>query len=164
MESGRPRNKHKLGAVIGLIVIVASIAVGGIAAGKHKTVSATTTVTVASPTATTSATTQTSASATTSEYKDGTYTATGTYDSPGGTEAIKVTVTLADDKVTATSATAGATDPQSQEYQADFISGYKSLVVGKSLDSVHLSKVSGSSLTSTGFNSALSSIKLSARS
>ena len=162
MKSGRPHNKHKLGAVIGLIVIVAAIAVGGIAAGKHKTV-ATTTATVASPAATVSVTSQTSTSAASSEYKDGTYTTTGTYDAPGGTESIKISVTLADDKVTATSATAGATDPQSQEYQTDFIRSYKSLVVGKSLDSIHLSKVSGSSLTSTGFNSALSSIKSSAK-
>lgn len=44
-----------------------------------------------------------------------------------------------------------------------FKSGVSSLTVGKDIDDVKLSRVSGSSLTSTGFNSALDTIKTEAR-
>jgi hypothetical protein len=65
--------------------------------------------------------------------------------------------------ITGTSATGGANDPEASQYQSQFISGYKSLVVGKSIDSVSLSRVSGSSLTSQGFNNALQQIKNQAK-
>jgi uncharacterized protein with FMN-binding domain len=96
-------------------------------------------------------------------YKDGTYNATGTYTSPGGSQAIEVSVTVSNGTVTATSATEKASDNESQEFQEDFISGYKSLVVGKSLSSISLSRVSGSSLTSQGFNNAIEQIKEQAK-
>jgi uncharacterized protein with FMN-binding domain len=97
-------------------------------------------------------------------YKDGTYSATGSYDSPGGTEKITISVTLKDDTISDTSATAGATNHDGEEYQERFISGYKSLVVGKPIDAVKLSRVSGSSLTSQGFNEAIGAIKDQAKS
>lgn len=99
----------------------------------------------------------------TQAYRDGSYTATGTYSSPGGNEAIAVTVTLKNGIISDTSAQPKANDSDSAEYQAKFISGYKSLVVGKSIDTVSLSRVSGSSLTSKGFNSAISTIKTQAK-
>lgn len=98
------------------------------------------------------------------DYKDGTYTATGNYSSPGGNENITVTVTLKGGVIIDTSTVAGATDLDSKEYQEEFISGYQSLVVGKNISSVSLSRVSGSSLTSEGFNNALSQIKSQAQS
>ena len=96
--------------------------------------------------------------ATNAEYKDGQYTATGNYNSPGGTEDITVTVTLKDGVITDTSAQANASGATAKEYQGKFISGYKDLVVGKSIDSVSLDRVSGSSLTSGGFNRAIEDI------
>jgi len=96
-------------------------------------------------------------------YTDGSYTATGSYDSPGGNEKITVHITLAGDIITATSASSGAGDPEAREYQDMFISGYKQLVVGKNIASVRLSRVSGSSLTSQGFNNALAQIKQQAK-
>lgn len=101
--------------------------------------------------------------ASTPSYKDGSYTATGSYSSPGGLESITIDVTLKDGVVTATSAQSGAVDSDGREYQSMFISGYKRLVVGKNIDSISLSRVSGSSLTSQGFNSALEKIKSQAQ-
>ncbi len=96
-------------------------------------------------------------------YKDGTYTETGSYISPGGRESIEVTLIIANDIVTSASVTANAASSESKEHQDDFISGYKSLVVGKDIDEVKLSRVAGSSLTSNGFNSALELIKADAQ-
>lgn len=96
-------------------------------------------------------------------YKDGQYTATGSYVSPGGSERITIQVTLKDGVVAGTAATSGASDPEGQEYQNQFIQGYKKLVVGKPIDSISLSRVSGSSLTSQGFNDALKQIEQQAK-
>jgi hypothetical protein len=101
--------------------------------------------------------------ATNANYKDGSYSAIGSYDSPGGNEHITINVTLANGAVTATSAKSGAGDPEAAEYQNAFISGYKQQVVGKAISSVSLSRVSGSSLTSQGFNNALAQIKQQAQ-
>jgi len=96
-------------------------------------------------------------------YADGTYTATGSYSTPGGRESIDLTVTIADGVITSTSLTENATDGEAKAYQEDFAAGYKTLVVGKSVDEVSLSRVSGSSLTSNGFNAALDQIKTDAK-
>jgi hypothetical protein len=96
-------------------------------------------------------------------YKNGTFVASGSYDSPGGTESITVSVTLQNGVVTATSAQSGATDEDAKEFQAQFISGYKQLVIGKSISNLSLSRVSGSSLTSQGFNEAIDQIKQEAQ-
>ena len=47
--------------------------------------------------------------------------------------------------------------------EQQFIDGYKSLVVGKDISSISLNRVSGSSLTSQGFNSAIQKIKSQAQ-
>lgn len=94
-----------------------------------------------------------------SVYTNGTYTAKGNYSTPGGTESITVTVTLNNDVITSVSATGSATGGNSAQYQRQFLSGYTSLVEGKSIDEVQLSRVAGSSLTSSGFNRAIDSIQ-----
>lgn len=96
-------------------------------------------------------------------YRNGSFSATGSYSSPGGNQTITIEVTIKDDVVVASSAQSGATDEESDEFQDKFISGYKQHVVGKKVDSVSLSRVSGSSLTSQGFNNALSKIRTQAR-
>jgi uncharacterized protein with FMN-binding domain len=101
---------------------------------------------------------------TSASYKDGTYSATGSYNSPAGQESVKVSVTLKSGVITNTSTqSVHDNNLQSEQYQQAFISGYKPLVVGKSIASVHLSRVSGSSLTSKGFNSALQQIETEAQ-
>jgi len=95
-------------------------------------------------------------------YKDGTYTEKGRYISPGGAESVDVTLTIANDIITEATVKANATRGESKDHQDDFISGFKSLVVGKDVDEVSLSRVAGSSLTPNGFNAALKLIKADA--
>lgn len=115
-------------------------------------------VTGETPSPTTTPTTSTSV------YKNGTYTATGNYTSPGGAEQIKVTLTIKDDVVVSSSVTALATRPASVNFQGQFVSGYKEFVDGKKIDSLSVSKVAGSSLTGKGFNDAVAQIKTQAKS
>lgn len=103
------------------------------------------------------------AGATATEYKDGTYTATGTYQSPGGQESVEITLTIADDKITDATGKSNASRPQSVEYQGQFLGNFAGLIVGKSVDQVSLDKVAGSSLTSGGFEKALQTIKTDAK-
>ncbi len=114
--------------------------------------------------AATTSNTTTTAAANTSGYKDGTYSAEGMYQTPQGGEHIGVTLTLASGVVTAASLTQSPLIPESRRYQDLFISAYKQYVIGKSLDSISLSRVSGSSLTSGGFNEAVAKIKVQAKS
>jgi uncharacterized protein with FMN-binding domain len=98
-------------------------------------------------------------SPTASQYKDGTYSATGSYSTPGGRESIELEVTLTGGTVQDTKLTQKGMTGEAKEYQARFASGYKTEVIGKSIDEVSLSRVAGSSLTSAGFNNALDQIK-----
>jgi uncharacterized protein with FMN-binding domain len=92
-------------------------------------------------------------------YKDGTYSADGSYNAPSGTESITVEVTLADDKITDITVTPHATDPTAKGHQAEFVGGIADQVVGKDIDTLNVTKVSGSSLTSGGFKIAIAAIK-----
>lgn len=99
----------------------------------------------------------------TSPYADGEYSATGTYNSPGGEQSIGVTVTLSNSVVTALTLDRSQTKGTSAEFQEKFAGGIDALVVGKSIDELDVSKVSGSSLTSGGFNNAIDQIKSEAQ-
>lgn len=94
----------------------------------------------------------------TGTYADGTYEASASYPNPGGVSSVDVTLTLAGGKVSDVEVKPGA-QGTSLQYQEKFISGIAGEVVGKSLDELDVSKVSGSSLTSQGFNAALEEIK-----
>jgi uncharacterized protein with FMN-binding domain len=98
-----------------------------------------------------------------SSYKDGTYTADGTYQSPAGLGRITVKVTLAKDIVTAIDVNGHATDATAKSYQDAFDSGIAGKVVGKKIDKLNVTIVSGSSLTSGGFDEAIKKIEASAR-
>lgn len=99
-----------------------------------------------------------------STYKNGQYTVTGNYWAPEGMERMSVSVTLTNDVITDTTVTNQAQDPTSRQYQGMFISSYKSMVVGKDISTLNLTRVSGSSLTPQGFNDALAKIKQQASS
>lgn len=92
-------------------------------------------------------------------YADGTYTAEGSYATPESVETVTVTLTIADDIVTDVEVTGDPQARESEQYQSQFIGGISDEVVGKSLDDVSVSRVSGSSLTSGGFMQALELIK-----
>ena len=100
----------------------------------------------------------------TNNYKDGTYTATGTYSYHSGEESVEVTVTIESGVVTDAKVVGKAVAPTSKSMQADFIANFEPMVVGKNIDEVKLGKVSGSSLTGIGFNAALEDIKSQAQS
>lgn len=97
-----------------------------------------------------------------SAYKNGTYKVTGNYVSPGGPREVGVTLTLADGVITEAAAEVLATDATSKRFQGEFVDNFKPMVVGKNIDEVILSKVSGSSLTPKGFNDAVAKIKVEA--
>jgi uncharacterized protein with FMN-binding domain len=96
------------------------------------------------------------------DYADGTYTESGSYQSPNGTESVKVTVTLANGIVTAVDVVGNGESSDSKFYQGEFIGGIDAVVVGKKIDDINVTKVAGSSLTSGGFTSALDAIKVDA--
>lgn len=93
-----------------------------------------------------------------STYKDGTYTAEGQYQTPAGSERIGVTITLQNSIVTDLKMTHYAKESDSKRYQSAFSSGINTLVVGKKLGTLNTNRVSGSSLTSQGFNEAVRKI------
>lgn len=128
------------------------------------TTTSTTTGTTTTPATTTPATTTTTPAATASSYMNGTYTAVGQYGTPEGQQSITVTLTVSGDVVTVATVTPAATGEDSGEWQAKFIKGVQAQVVGKKLASLHLTNVSGSSLTPIGFNNAVSDIQNQAKS
>jgi uncharacterized protein with FMN-binding domain len=149
MEPSKPPTKALIGLVaVVLLVIAATVVVMNTGNNSQATTSST-----ISPAA------KVAASPAATSFKDGTYSATGSYDSPGGTETIDVTVTLANNVITSVAATPRANVQEAAEYQQAFISGYQPLVVGKKITDVSLTRVAGSSLTSIGFNDAISQIE-----
>jgi len=95
-------------------------------------------------------------------YSDGTYSDTENYQSPNGTETIDVSITLKGDVITAVEVVGRGDNPDSKHYQDEFIGGISAAVVGQDIDSISVSKVAGSSLTSGGFNKAVDAVKAEA--
>lgn len=96
-------------------------------------------------------------------YKDGVYTATGDYISPGGAETIDVEITLKDDVIVDAKMEPNATRPNSVKMQGIFQANFAPLVIGRRIDDLVLDKVSGSSLTPKGFMEAVEEIKVAAK-
>ena len=99
------------------------------------------------------------ASAASSDLKDGDYTATGNYQSPGGASAVAVTLTLKSGTITALKVVPKAENPTAQQYESQFSSGVNAVAVGKKIAGLQVGAVSGSSLTSQGFEAALAQIQ-----
>jgi len=93
------------------------------------------------------------------EYENGTYTADGAYQTPETVEQISVTLTLDAGIVTEVSVTGDPQARETEQYQGEFIDGIAEEVVGVAIDDLDVSRVAGSSLTSSGFNSAVEDIK-----
>jgi uncharacterized protein with FMN-binding domain len=154
--------------LIPLLAVLGLAAVGDLlyrSASSHDS-SSTDTATAATPAPTSTTTTSSSADITpttnpsAAATKDGTYTATGNYTSPDGNEAIGVSLTVASGTITAVTVTPQGDAPESKQYEQRFADGIASVVVGKQLASTFdVSEVNGSSLTGTGFQAALTSIR-----
>ncbi len=112
----------------------------------------------------TTAPTPASSPAASSGYKNGTFTAQQSYYTPGGSEGITVMLTIQNGTVTDSTIQNQSNNGASQDYQATFANEYKAYVVGRKLNNIQLSQVSGSSLTTEGFNAALDQIKAQAQS
>ncbi|MBT4936833.1 hypothetical protein HON22_02850 [Candidatus Peregrinibacteria bacterium] len=101
---------------------------------------------------------------TSNSYKNGSYTQSGSYASPAGSESISVTLSISDDTVSSVSVNPNATHEVSKKFQGKFASGISTQVVGKKLSELgSIGAVNGSSLTGGGFNTAIASIKSSAK-
>ncbi len=104
------------------------------------------------------------ASTPSANYKDGSYTAQGSFDTPSGTEQIGVTVNLASNKITSVSVDDSSIySGTSFAYTERFINGLNSVIVGKNINTVNVGRISGASLTPMGFNNALDTIKSQAK-
>ncbi len=97
-------------------------------------------------------------------FADGDYAASGQYFAPSGQETVEVSLTLTGGTVTALTVTGDATDPTAKQYQQRFVSGIDALVVGKPIADLDVTNVAGSSLTSGGFDAAISQIITQAQS
>lgn len=92
-------------------------------------------------------------------FTAGTYSATGQYPTPGGLQGIGVMLTLDEDgTITELEVDPKAEVGNSVQFQGKFAGGIASEVVGKSIMELDVDKVSGSSLTSGGFNRAIEDI------
>lgn len=92
----------------------------------------------------------------------GTWSASGDYTTPGGTETVDVTLSVRNGTVTAVSVSGSGHTPNSRQYQQAFASGIDAQVVGKPLATLDVGAVSGSSLTSQGFDAAVETIRAEA--
>lgn len=156
-DTPKKSNTTKMAVIAVVVVLLVIVSVIGFQAMNGKK--------AITDTATQESTTTTNETAVNaSPYKNGTYTQTGEYVSPGGPETLEVTVTLTNGKITDSTVVPQAFRPTSKEKQADFTAHYKPMVIGKSIDEVMLTKVSGSSLSPKGFNDALEKIKVEAKS
>ena len=149
----RPRTSPIIISIV--IVLLVAATAGAISSVKAKSPQSTTGTN--SGTATNTSSSQ--STGTPSNYKNGSYTADGSYLTPGGYEDITVNVTLTNQTISSIESTGSSGSQDSEYYQSQFLSNYKPLVVGKSLDSISLYRVAGSSLTSDGFNRAIDKIK-----
>lgn len=153
------------GAII--IAAVVLIAVAASMFSEKEENAAKTDTTSTSQTSNNAATTTNASSAATidssSTYKDGTYTVSDTYSSPGGIEDIKVTLTIGNNMITDVSVVQEANNNESAEYQEKFQDSYKSKVVGRAISGLQLSRSSGASLTTNAFNDALNQIRSQAK-
>lgn len=152
-----PRTKYPLAIFAGL-TLVGSLAGCSAAADSSATDGADTVTSNAAETPAAEAPT----TATGTTLADGTYTESGDYTSPNGTETIDVTITLANELITKVSVVGHGDNPNSKLYQSKFAGGISDVVVGKNIDDISVDKVAGSSLTSAGFMKAVDEIKADA--
>jgi|GEM_PF-4542033 len=96
-----------------------------------------------------------------SEYKDGIYTADGSYDADDGDvhEDIDFRFGVREGKVTSLELVGEPGHPISKHHQEDFMEEMPGQVVGKDLKGLTVEAVSGASDTTTGFRKALEDVK-----
>lgn len=96
-------------------------------------------------------------------YRNGRYTAMGHYLTPGGNESIAVSVDVEADTITASAIQVEATSPTARQFQEQFRTTIAGRITAQPLSALSVSRVSGASLTSLGFNDALVKIRQEAK-
>lgn len=97
------------------------------------------------------------------DFANGTFTAQGSYRSPGGSDTIEVTAVIKDDLLTDISVEKVIASRVSTGYIERFARNIGNEVIGQPIKGLTSpSRVSGSSLTSRGFNAALETIRTEA--
>lgn len=99
----------------------------------------------------------TSAPVKSNNFNNGTYHTQKSYRTPDGTYQMDVTLTITNDIVTSANLSFDTRGSKSK-YSKRFSSSYQSQVIGKNLNDIKLSRVSGASLTTATFNSAVMTI------
>ncbi len=166
--------KNKIFVVIGSVALITAAGYGAVtllSGGDRPSYVATNSVSttnssIASNTQTTNTTATTSSgdSSTATSYKDGTYTASSSYNVPhGGQNSIKATITISGGKITAASATNSYTDRESAMYIDSFNSYVNSDATGQSLAGYSPSRIGGASLTTYAFSNAIDTIRAQAK-
>lgn len=118
----------------------------------------------ASASASTSAGSSSSSSAaSTSGFKDGTFTKTAPYQTPGGTETVTVTVALRSGTITSVKVVGSEHTANAKHYVEAFAGGVGAQVVGKKIAGLQVGAIAGSSLTPNGFNTAVAQIEPAAK-
>jgi uncharacterized protein with FMN-binding domain len=164
--SAPPKRAHPAVTAVVVIVMIGMVAAAIVALNHKDSTSSTTATTNSTPlnTTTPTATVTPPTSASSSTYKDGTYSASTSYFTPDGQEDAKLTITIANNVVTASDFSEQALSGEGQRYQDRFDGNYKSEVVGQKVGDISLSRVAGASLTTDGFSQALEQIKQNAAS
>jgi hypothetical protein len=157
-QSTKSKNKE---VIIGccVVVVIAVLVLISTLANKSSSSSNSMAEMTTTKSAGSSSTTPSSSVSGNTKFKDGSYTAVGSYEAPGEKESITVTLTLDGGVVENASVTEGYKSSESQLYQDQFVSAYKQSVIGKKITSINLSHVAASSLTSQGFDAALKQIE-----
>ena len=96
-------------------------------------------------------------------FKDGDYSADGSYLSPAGEQTVTVALTLANDKIAAITVTPHADRSDRQGVSGMFVQGIAAIAVGKDISLLSVTHVAGSSLTSGGFRKAIEAIETDAK-
>ncbi|MCX6731120.1 MAG: hypothetical protein NTZ55_04690 [Candidatus Roizmanbacteria bacterium] len=87
------------------------------------------------------------------------YSAFVIYEPEGRSESINVSLTLNNTIVTEVTAIHSMNDGKSRRYQMDFEAAIQSLVVGKDIKTLNLSRVAGASFTTDAFMQAVKKIQ-----
>lgn len=113
---------------------------------------------------TTDTTNTNTTNSTSSGYKDGSYTASSSYEVPHGNQNnVSATLTIAGGKITNVTTNNDYSDEESAQYVDFFKQEISSTIVGQSLADVSVSRVGGASLTSSAFNDVLDTIRTQAK-
>lgn len=154
-------------AVVGLAVVGGKVLYSGdslASDGSGMSSSSSSSTQSSVPTSSAPSTSGTSGStASSGSYKDGTYTATQSYFVPhGGSNSVKVTLTVANGKISAVTTNDQYTDGESSFYVNSFESSVSSDASGQSLGDYSPSRIGGASLTTEAFAQAVDTIRTQA--